>query len=163
MPAPSLATLFDFETQYESALASHLANVNASWQILTPQTRANIAGETDILRTPRIMLSLAVSGPGEQREFVNSVGYYADFSGTMTVHVATQRDDVTQNHGLMRGTVRQAMLETTAVFNANTVPYLQTVDIFGGASSQGSDQENQEIVTILTFPMKFFVPPASFP
>lgn len=161
MPAaPTVATLFDFESAYESALAGYLSNVNTAWQVLTPQSNANVA---PILLTPRIMCSFAVQSANDQRATSNGVGYYAAWTGTMTVHVCTARDDASQNHGLMRGTVRQAMLERTQVFNANAVPYYQTADIGGGSSSQGSDTENQEIITILTYPFTFYVPAASFP
>ena len=161
MPAaPTVATLFDFESAYESALAGYLSNANASWQVLTPQSNSNVAA---ILTTPRIMCSFAVQSASDQKCTVNSVTYYASWTGTMTVHVCTGRDDPTQNHGLMRGTVRQAMLPMSNVFNVNTVPYLETADISGGSSTQGSDPENEEIITILTYPIAFNVPAASFP
>ncbi len=161
MPAaPTVATLFDIESAYESALAGYLSNANASWQVLTPQTNANTRA---ILVTPRLMCSFAVQGAGDQRNTVNGVQYYSQWSGVMTVHVCTSRDDDTQSHGLMRGTVRQAMLEQSTVFNANTVPYYQTSDIGGGSSAQGSDPENEEIITILTYPVTFYIPPSSFP
>jgi hypothetical protein len=63
----------------------------------------------------------------------------------------------------MRGTARQAMLERTQVFNANSLPYYQVIDVWEGSSQQSVQDGNDEILTELTFPLKFFIPPSSFP
>ena len=168
MAAPTVASLYNFETNYESALADYFANVNAAWQILTPQTLANAALGTDILRTPRITIEFAVTGTGIQKEFTAGVNYhgteyYADRMGMVTLSIVTQRANVSQSYGLMRGAARQSMLELTQTFNTNTVPYYQTVDVTEGSSAQSPSADNDEILTALTFPLTFFILPTAFP
>lgn len=163
MPAPTIATLYDYETIYESALSSYISNVNAIWQVLTPRTVANNFANTDFLRTPRITIEFALTSTGIQKEIQNTVEYYADREGLFTVQAVSARNDPNQNHGLLRGALRQAMTERAQAFNANTVPYYQTVDVTEGSSTQSFDRENEEILTNMTFAVKFFIPPSSFP
>lgn len=163
MPAPTVATLYDFETAYESALASYLSNVNATWQVLTPATAANIAAGTASVETPRIALDFTVVGTGDQKNIQNNVEYYSERSGVMTVQSAVQRNNPTQSDSLMRGSVRSAMLERSQVFNSNSLPYYQTIDVTEIGSARSVDEANDEIITQLTFAVKFWIPPTSFP
>ena len=163
MAAPTIASLFDIETGYESALANYFGNVNASWQILTPQTRANAVTSTDFLKTPRITISASVASWGDQVAYQNGVQYYC--APTLQLHLAaaTNRDSTAQNHGLFRGSIRQAMLGVTQSLNANAVGYYQTVDVKESSSTQGIDTENEEIVTNLNYEVRAFIPPSSWP
>ena len=168
MPAVSIADLFNFESNFEGPLANYLSNVNASWQILTPRTLANVSVGTDILRTPRIMAEVHVTGSGIER--TTSAGatsngslYYSYRTGQVQLTIVTQRANVSQNYGLMRGRARQAMMEVTQVFNSNTTPYYQVIDVQEGSSTQMPNAENDEIMTQITFPFSFFVQPTSFP
>lgn len=164
MPAaPDLVTLFDFETAYESALANYFTNANASWQVLTPNTIANAPAKTDFLRTPRLMVTFSVTGTEDQRETSNGVEYYAVRTGQVLIQAITSRNNTQQSYPLMRGTARKAMLEREAVFNANSVPYYQTADVWETGSAQTSFGDNYEVITQLTFGVKFFIPPSSFP
>lgn len=168
MPAISIADLFNFESNFEGPLANYLTNVNASWQILTPRTLANTALGTDILRTPRIMAEVHVSGSGIQRETSagatsNGTAYYSDRTAQVQLTIVTQRANVSQDYGLMRGRARQSMLEVTQVFNTNTTPYYQVIDVQEGGSVQMPNAENDEIMTQITFPFTFFVIPSAFP
>ena len=163
MPAPSLPVLYDFETNYETALAGYFSNVNTLWQVLTPTTVANANVSTDFLKTPRITLEFLITGTGIQKEIINGIEYYADRMGRFTIQAVTRRNDPTQSQGLLRGTVRQAMLERTQAFNSNTLPYYQTADVTEGATTQSFDRENEEILTQMQFEVKFFIPVLSFP
>ncbi len=64
MPAPNIATLYDFETAYEDALAGYFANMNIGGQVfaqvLTPRTNLTAA---NFLQTPRIQIRISTSGP----------------------------------------------------------------------------------------------------
>lgn len=168
MPAISIADLFNFESNFEGPLANYLGNVNASWQILTPRTLANAALGTDILRTPRITCEVHVTGSGIQRETSagatsNGSSYYADRNGQVQLTIVTQRANTAQNYGLMRGSARQAMLESSAVWSNVTAPYYQVTDVQEGGSVQMPMEGNDEIMTQITFPFHFFILPASFP
>lgn len=163
MPAPSLAVLYDFETAYEQALANYFVNANSSWQILTPNSFANVSAGTDFLKTPRVMVTFSVTGTEDQREIANSSEYYAARTGQMLIQAITSRNNTQQSYPLIRGTARAAMLERNAAFNSNSTPYYQTVDVWETGSAQSSSEGNEEVLTQLTFGVKFFIPPGSFP
>ncbi len=164
MPAVSIADLFNFETNFENPMANYFANANANWQILTPQTLANVVtGDAGFLRTPRLTCEFHRTGTGIQREVTGGREYYADFTGQIVLSAVTQRANVSQNYGLIRGTARQSMLELTQLFNSTTLPYYQVVDITESASTQSPDEGNDEILTQLTYAVTFFIPPSSFP
>lgn len=163
MPAPTVATLYDFETAYESALASYFSNANATWQVLTPATLANVALNTGYLRTPRLTVEFTVGGTADKRDIQNTVEYYSERSGTMTIEAAVQRGNAAQSESLVRGTARQAMIERSGAFNSNALPYYQTVDVSETSSSRSVDEANDELITQLTYAIKFWIPPTSFP
>ena len=149
-------------------MASWFSNTNASWQVLTPRTLANVVTGTDILRTPRITCEFHVTGTGIQKETSagatsNGVQYYADRMAQVILTIVTQRANTVQSYPLMRGTARQAMLEVTQLFNSNTTPYYHVVDVTEGGSAQSPNADNDEIMTRLTFPVVFFILPTAFP
>jgi len=172
MSAPNIATLYDFESAYEDALRNYFANVAAGafGQVVTPRT--NIATE-EWLQTPRLMIKAGVtgvgaSGSGLQEDRANTAAnvagqYYSYYSLSVTLDLVTARENVSQNHGLLRGLVRQSMLEASAIITNTTVPYYQTVFVTPGQSVQFIVPENDEIQTQLTYNIDFQIPPASFP
>jgi len=173
MSAPNIATLYDFETAYEDALRNYFINVNVGGftfnQVLTPRT--NLTAEA-FVETPRLQIragitGLAASGGGVQETAVTlnntATNYYSYYSLGVTLDVVTSRSNASQPHGLYRGATRQGMLEYTASMNANTVPYYQTAFVNPGASVQAVDQDNDEIITSISYSLDFFIPPASFP
>lgn len=173
MSAPNIATLYDFESAYEDALAGYFANVNIGGvtfrQVLTPRTNLVTA---NFKATPRLqikgsVLGLAPSGSGVQEDSVTigntATRYYSFYTIAVTMDVVTQRSNASQPHGLYRGATRQGMLEYTASMNANTVPYYETVFVNPGSSSQAVDPDNDEIITQLAYSIDFHIPPSSFP
>jgi hypothetical protein len=164
MPAPNIADLFDFETHYEDALANYFANINATpfTQILTPRT--NLA-EEEQLSTPRLELRMAITGEGIQEGFVpnSTARFYTHRTSTVTMRVVTNRDSASQPHGLMRGAVRQGMLQVTAAMNANVLPYYQTLYVNEAGSVQGIVAANDEIATDLTYAVQFAINVSQWP
>ncbi len=173
MPAPNIATLYDFESAYEDALANYFSNVNIGGlvfaQVLTPRT--NLATAANLV-TPRLQIKvqqtgLGATGTGWQEETVTvgttTTNYYAYYQLTATLGVVTSRSNSSQKHGLYRGATRQGMLEITAVANNTTVPYLQTVFVTPQTSLQAIDAENDEIQTDLGYAIETFIPPSSWP
>lgn len=164
MPASSLPDLFDFETHYEDALANYFANINATpfTQILTPRT--NLTAEAEVA-TPRLEIRMAITGEGIQEGYVpnSTARFYTHRTSTVTLRVATNRDNASQNHGTMRGAVRQAMLQVTAAMNANVLPYYQTIYVNEAGSVQGVVTGNDEIVTDLTYAIQFAINVSQWP
>lgn len=171
MPAaPNIATLYDFETAYEDALSAYFANVNIGGQrfaqTITPRSTLTAA---NFLQTPRLQVKIATMGPmsagGGLYEIPTAIGanYYGAYQLQASLDVVTARSNVSQLHGLLRGGVRQGMLEMTASMNANTVPYYQTAFVTPLGSNQGIDAENDEITTNLTFQIDMQIPASSFP
>lgn len=173
MSAPNIATLYDFESQYEDAVAGYFANVNIGGQtfaqVLTPRT--TLANEEKLI-TPRLEIKLAItglvpvaSGVQETPVTVGNVAsnYYSFYSASLALGVVSARDNSAQNHGLLRGATRQGMLEITAALNGTTVPYYETVFMVPSGSLQGVDADNDEITTQLTYDVQFYIPPTSFP
>jgi chitodextrinase len=173
MPAPNIATLYDFESAYEDAVQGYFANLNIGGQtfaqVVTP--RSNLT-EENFLVTPRLqvkvgMTALGASGSGLQENPVVSENvttrYYSYYTLGLQLDVVTARSNVSQRHGLLRGAVRQGMLEITAILNANTVPYYQTAYVTPLSSVQGIDAQNDEIQTQLTYGLDVFIPPESWP
>ena len=170
MPAPNIATLFDFESPYEDALRNYFLNVNVGGfqfaQVTTPRT--NIAGASELV-TPRLQIrcgltGLAPQGSGVNEEFAPNLGqYYAYYTMGCALDVVTSRSNNSQPHGLYRGATRQGMLGVTAALNSNTVPYFQTVFMNPIGSVQSVDDSNDEIWTQLTYSWDFFIPPTSVP
>lgn len=173
MPAPNIASLYDLETAYEGVLANYFANANLAGttfgQVVTPQTNLSDAAW---LTTPRLQIRVGVSGVGQagsgiqQGQYVfNNVtqNYWSEYQLTAEFTVCTSRNNAAQPHGLLRGTVRQGMLQATAILNNSVLPYYQTVDVLPLTSTQGIEPTNDEINTQMVYQLDVFIPPASFP
>lgn len=173
MPAPNIATLYDFEGQYETALGNYFTNLNVGGQrfsqVVTPQTNLVSA---DHLITPRLqvrvsMTGLGADGSGYKEDFTTSgnlaSNYYSHYTAAITLDVVTSRSNTSQIHGQLRGGTRQAMLEATAIMNNTTVPYYETVFVTPTGSAQAVDEANDEIQTQLTYAVELFIPPSSYP
>ena len=171
--APNIATLYDFESQYENAVQNYFTNINVGGQIFTQVVtpRSNLTA-AEFTVTPRLQVKLSqigigASGVGFQESPVTvanvASNYYSYYEFGLQLDVVTARSNSSQNHGLLRGAVRQGMLEITASLNANTIPYYQTAYVTPMASMQGIDADNDEIQTQLTYELSVFIPPSSFP
>lgn len=164
MPAPNIPDLFDFETHYENAVSNYYASINGNPfnQIVTPRTNLNVEGG---LETPRLEVRLAITGTGIQEYPIpnSAVRFRPHKTASLTLRVATNRDNTSQPHGLLRGYARQGMLEVTAALNANTLPYYQTVFVVESGSIQGIADVNDEIVTDLTYAIEFAVQSSQWP
>lgn len=156
MAAPNIATLFDYESAYENALANYFASINGNpfSQVLTPRT--NLAEDAS-LTTPRLVIRMGVTGQGiqENDQPNTSASYYSHRLAGVDFIVTTNRDNASQNHGYLRGLVRASMLQSAAIMNANSVPYYQTIFVFESGSTQGIQEENDEISTQLTYAIQF--------
>lgn len=173
MAAPNIATLYDFESAYEDALRNYFVNVNVGGfsfaQVLTPRTNANVEAfqETPRLQIKAGITGLQASGAGVQETSVTlnntATHYYSYYTLGVTLDVITQRQNVSQPHGLFRGATRQGMLEYTASMNNTSVPYYETAFVNPGATTQVLDPDNDSIISSIQYSIDFFIPPSQFP
>jgi hypothetical protein len=124
MAAPNIASLFDFETNYEDVTANYFSNINGNPfnQVLTIRTTQTAE---EFLETPRIAISFGIVGTDRNHDqFIpNTATRFYDYKqGALTLTLATSRNNASQSHGTLRGQARQAMLEVTAIYNSNTLP-----------------------------------------
>jgi len=173
MPAPNIATLLDFETALEDALVGYYTNMNIGGQvftqILTPRTNYTTA---NFVQTPRLHIRCGSLGPmdtgsGNQTGTVTISNvdhqYYSSYRIATELEVVSQRNNASQIHGLLRGGVRQGLLELTTALNVNTLPYHNVAQVMPGACDQGIDAENDEIMTRMAYEIVLYVDPAAFP
>lgn len=159
MPATYNYQLLDFETNYEDALATYLANNIANTQILTPRT---LASSQAVLTTPRITIACQITGTNPDQtgtRATDSKDYDSHKLGTLSLVCVTRRDASGQSLGTLRGKARVAMLAATAALNANNLPYYQTITLREGAATMGSDGENDEIFSTLQYNLEFYIKP----
>lgn len=159
MAAPTNAALLDYETNYESAVATYLASVLTGTQIVTPQTIITAEGE---LETPRVAVVASISGtnPNQQgNRSTDGAEYDSHKLGTLSLACATRRDASGQSFGTLRGKVRVAMLRATAALNASNLPYYQTITLREASASMTVDTTNDEIVSTLNYSLEFYIKP----
>lgn len=161
MPAPTIAALLDYETNYEDALASWLSNTLSNVKIYTPRTLLT-ATDGEELKTPRVTVAMQLTGtnPNQQgTRTTDSAIYDAHKLGQITLTCTVQRNNTSQSLGTLRGGVRKQMLQATAALNANTLPYYQTLILREGAAVPTIDAENDEIQCSLGYELQFAIKP----
>lgn len=157
MPATYNYQLLDYESNYEDALANYFANAIPNTQILTPRV---LLTTQPILTTPRITVACQVTGTNPNQTGVrttDSKDYDSHKLGTISLVCVTRRDATSQSLGTLRGKARVAMLSATAALTTNNLPYYQTITLREGAATMGSDGENDEIYTSLTYNLEFAI------
>jgi hypothetical protein len=163
MPAPDFFTLYDFETQIETAwktvLVTALAAVPITCQVLVTRDSA-----TD--NTPRIELSMALRGIISQRRIEGNKLVPNAFNAVMTARVVTTRpvdNTGTPLHGTIRGLVRNTMAANTDVINNTLLPWLQILEYLPGAGSPQIIDEKEQDVTELTYDFQFAIANEAWP
>ncbi len=168
--APNIATLYDWESHVEDALQNYFANANFDGfvfdMVATPRTNLNAE---EILVTPRLTVSVSTLGPLEVGSGIaegllpDGSRYYDGQKLQIMLTVATSRDNVSQPHGLYRGSVRAAMLEREPILNAVSLPFYQIEFMTQTGSAQAVDEGNDEIQTQLTYSADMHLPQDSYP
>ena len=162
MSAPTNAALLDYETNIEDALGSYLSNVLTATQVLTPRT---VIGTAQILTTPRVTLSVQISGtdPNQQNNrATDSLSYDSHKLGSVTLSCVTRRDGSGLSLGTLRGRVRTALLSATAALTSSNLPYYEIRELREGASTVGSDADNDEIICTINYSLAFFILPTQW-
>lgn len=122
MAAPDLATLFDFETQLESAAKSFLATATE-----LPEESIYSTLDQDVYTTPRLEIMIEINegiDPPIARSALIDTPDYLKYSATMTIRVVTDplEDGTQASHRALRGKVRGEMLQNAQ--NWTTTPAL---------------------------------------
>ena len=162
MAAPTNAALLDYEGNIEDALGTYLSNVLTATQVITPRT---LIGTAPVLTTPRVTLSVQVTAtdPNQQNNrTTDSKSYDSHKLGTVTLSCATRRDGTGLSLGALRGRVRVAMLDATAALTSTNLPYYEIQTLREGSATMASDADNDEILTVLSYSLAFFILPTQW-
>ncbi len=122
MAAPDFATLFDFETQLESAATIFISTATG-----LPQESIFTTLDQDEFTVPRVEVMVEINegiDPPVKRSTVSDVEEYLNYSATFSIRVVTDAlEDGTQgNHREMRANVRSEMMQNAN--NWTTTPAL---------------------------------------
>jgi hypothetical protein len=164
MAAPDIPTLLDYETNLEDALTAYLVSRHATWQVLTDRTAPAAEGK---LRTPRVEVAFTLTGSGTAEHQAGNRPdepyYESEKIGTLTVSVVAQRGASGQSLGQMRGALREDMLPRTLALTSVNVPYYEILDVTETGSTPSIFADNDEIISELTWSLRFFIKPAAWP
>lgn len=162
MPAPSVKALLDYETNFEDALAAYYATVFTGLQILTPRTPATVA---QALVTPRVTIKMEITGTGsaEEKPDGDAEYYEAHKLGVITIEAIVRRNASGQSLGVARGQIRESMLPRTHALTTTNLPYYEVLDITEGSCVPEIEEDNDEIKTVLKFPVEFAIMPEQWP
>lgn len=162
MPAPDLATLFDFETPIEDVAAVHFKTLYPAWQVLTPRTTS---ADENKLKTPRLEIRLQVAGSGIQENQRPSDGkwYRSTRTGTLTFRVVAARGKAGQDIGKMAGAVRAGCLELMQMFTGVNLPYYEIMSLVEMSGTPSIFAGNDEIIKELGYAIGWGILPSAFP
>lgn len=159
MPAPSIAALLDYETNYEDALATYLDAQLTGVQVLTPRTLIT-AAEGGELTTPRVTVQMMLGGtyPNQEQQRTTDGAWYDSMKfGTLTLTSVIQRNGSGQSLTTLRGGIRKAMLAATAALNGTTLPYYQTLLVREGACQMSVGDTNDELIYAQSYELQFAI------
>lgn len=157
MPATSLADLFDFETHFADALKLILAGNGLT--LLA-------AHDVDTVATPFVEIKFESSGRVDDTLVLRpdtSDYYHPHYAGVITLTLATRAGDPAQNHGTLRGTLRNEMSYLTRSITSTELPYYSIVEIRETQTQTAVDPDNDRLLTLLTFAVDFLINPDAFP
>jgi hypothetical protein len=162
MPAPTIAALLAYELNIEDAYATALDGITTGVQILTSRTTLVVAGE---LATPRVEISLAVTGTGPQENLrtTDNASYRSHKLGLLTIKVSCRREATSQLFGNMLGFIRGSLLEATQIFDATNLPYYQIAHLVETSSASEIFPGNDEIQSVLAYAIEWWIKPDQWP
>jgi hypothetical protein len=149
MAAPDFATLYDFETQMEDALASAITTILTAASITAP---VSVTRDTQIDDTPRVEVTFSPGNALTQRTAIGQAmpkQVANAFQGSYSVKIITSRqlvDDNAELHGTIRGWVRYVLTAGAKGFNTSNLPYIQILEMLPtSATAQIYDEKQQDI------------------
>ena len=157
MAAPSIASLFDFETHFQSAIETILAGYGLN--LLS-------AHETATLKTPYIQVKFESAGRADDTLVLRpstSNYYHPHYLGLASITVGTRINEVGQTHGTYRGLVRQYMSYLQRAITSSNLPYYDLVSTLERPTQSAVDADNDRAITILTFELDFLIRTDAWP
>lgn len=162
MPAPNYQTLYDFETQLETAWATILTTALAAIPI-TCQVLTTRSATTD--NTPRVELECLVGPALSQRKGL-STGTYREvpnaFKFTLAVRIVTTRPTNDNQHGVIRGLIRYNLTASANVITAQ-LAYLQILEQLMQTGASHIIDEKEQDVSELTYDGWFAIADSAWP
>lgn len=165
MPAPSLTTLLDFETEWDRALS---AVIGAA----VPWTVAE-AHSTNTLTTPYVTATFVFDGMHQiganplQRGPNTTTAQQFDgvsYRGQIVFEIVVDRRSFSSAEmKATRGGIRAAMLPSAATFNAITLPYYTISSLEEVSGSRSIDEDRDLDVTQIAYAMTWGIRPGAWP
>jgi len=163
MPAPNIETLYDFETQVETAwkiaLETKLREIQLPAEVQTSRRR-------NIEDSPRIELSMSIDTQLDQmttKGQANPTQVPVAFDCTLTVRVVTTREANDDFHGPLRGITRYILSGGNKVIDATRLPYLQVLLMSFSGSQPEFNAEKLQDYTTMTYSMRIAVASTAWP
>jgi len=158
----SIAQLLDYETNIENCAQAYLAALSTGTQVLTHQTL--ITAQQKLI-TPRIEIELIVTGthPGENDRNTDNAPYRAYKKGMLNFKCWARRNAGGTTLGTLRGQVRQAMLEASAMFNNTAMPWYAVAWYEEDSTRAAIEVSNDEIMTEISYSIHWWVQPDVWP
>ncbi len=170
MAAPNLATLYDFETQFEKAAQTILqtSGINAFISRQTDKLPLINAGVTFSVGQAAEELTFLPLAPGQTQPQEQE---YFHYTGSLELRVEVERDTqrppdqtgVVSFFAQMRGLIRAAFMRSQWPFYDGNLPYYRVWDIRPNGSTEGFDQSRNVDSSILRFEVSFAIQPSAWP
>jgi hypothetical protein len=157
MAAPDFTTLYDFETQMDSAWSAYLIAQGLS----APKQRG-----AAVLATPRVEVKFTTgAATGSMHPFVTAEYKPRPdrFAGSLLLRVVTNRTKNDSSHSTQRGAVRGYVADFLRVQTTDNLPYLWIFDIMDGGTTESTNDEDSADISDLTFNIKFGIRSDAWP
>lgn len=163
MAAPDIQTLYDFETQLETAWADVFED---KFTELSITCAVGISRDQGIEVTPRVEIFLSLGTPPTQRTTIGQASpkqVPSAFAGTLTVAVITTRETNTDDHGPIRGVVRYLLSGANQIMTEQRLPYLQILELLPAGSAPTVNPEKNEDSTDMVYSIIFAIRDGAWP
>lgn len=168
MPAPSLAALLDFESQFESAAQAILASsgINAfisQHEAKLPPIATGISFDVGSAFDELTILPLGGQTVQQQQDFFR-------YQGSLTVEVSVSRDTspdpangAASFLGQVRALVRAAFMQSQWPFQDSNLPWLRVSQIRPDGTTSGFQQVRNVDIVSLRFAVDYAIQPSAWP
>lgn len=163
MPASSEAVLFDYYGAIPAAFATALATVYSgdSVQLLTQRT---LQGAAEKKTTPRVEISLRITGSPEHHSYDRSNVEYRDTrQGQVIFRCITRRDGSGQSLGTLVGKLLANLRKGKTLITSSNLAYYEVIYLEESGGEEDFEVENDEIALAIAADIEFQIKPTEFP
>lgn len=159
MPASNIETIYRFEEALEAAVKTNLTDNASLTTYRQRDTTANVSAPF-----AAVQLSGITADGTQHADSGGTFGWDADFTGTLTVVVATNRvkEGGSSTHTATLGKVRRYLLDLMKWTDA-AIPYLKVWCVNCAGSQPTVDEEALLDLTTLTFRVRFLIREDAWP